>query len=165
MTDPSFSSRQLQPSPAGASRSSQLSAAAAADAHSRQGDSGDVDVEAWVRRIQDADPDVLGLLQDTWYLLERLVPVVEAELSKIHPLSAQFEGAFAKAARAAGFDPADAIREQVAKATGVDGLYDLADRLAKAHPDNCDCRVHGCAKLIGILAGGEVFRMPRGRGD
>ena len=116
------------------------------------------DVEAWVRRIREVDeadhPDLLTLISDIRRFLERLVPLVAEALDTIHPLSCRFDGVFAKAAKAAGLDPGDValdpVREAVSDAVGVSGLYDLADRLANAGPDSCDCRAHGCAELAGI---------------
>ena len=86
--------------------------------------------------------------------LELLVDGVATRLAKIHPLSCQFDGAVKRAAAALGVDPMDAsfdpVAEMLATRLGVSALYELAGRLERALPDNCDCRVHGCADLAGI---------------
>jgi hypothetical protein len=106
----------------------------------------------WPEEVRDA----IAHFQNSRYLLEQLVPIVEQELRKIHPLSCQFDGIFARAAAAGGHDPMDAdldpLRKAIADAAGITALYDLADRLVKAGPDYCDCREHGCADLAGIPA-------------
>jgi len=86
--------------------------------------------------------------------LESLVDAVAKRLAKIHPLGCEFDGAVKRAASAAGMDPMDVSFDQVGEALadrlGVTALYELAGRLERALPDNCDCSKHGCAELAGI---------------
>jgi hypothetical protein len=107
------------------------------------------EVQAWRQRITQADPGVVEELIITRSLLEGFEQAVTKLLAKIHPLSARFEGALRQLADTD--DPAwDSTGDALATAFGVAQLYDIAGHVEDSLPDNCDCRVHGCARLAGL---------------
>lgn len=107
--------------------------------------------------LRAGEHDLLVELTVTRAYLEQVIDGAAKRLARIHPLSCQFDGALKRAAHAAGMDPMDAtfdpVGEALSQRLGVAALYDLAGRLERALPDNCDCREHGCAALAGIPTG------------
>ncbi len=119
-----------------------------------QSDAADGAVSTVEEALRASDHRLLAEIAGTRAYLEQDVDEVATRLAKIHPLSCAFDGAVKRAARAAGVDPMDAsfdpVQEALSKVFGIGALYDLAGRLERALPDNCDCQQHGCADLAGI---------------
>jgi hypothetical protein len=114
-------------------------------------------VDELERRLRIREYALVGEVAVARAFLSQLVDGVAKRLERIHPLSCQFDGAVKRVAAAAGVDPMavgfDPVGEELAERLGIAGLYDLAGRLERALPDNCDCSEHGCADLAGIPTG------------
>ena len=96
----------------------------------------DPEVAGWTVRLEQVDPGLLDQIRACVAELEGHAPAVEAAMKAAGVLTSRFCASFAKVHPDVFSMQADTDREQVEDAIGVMAMWNLADRIYQAHPDN-----------------------------